>query len=51
MKNRHPFYYGPAVVSHNCRSYGLSNLVGDITLTVMTAGVWAIWWVIREVSR
>jgi len=33
------------------RGYGLSNLVGDLTLTAATGGVWAIWWIIREVSR
>jgi len=33
------------------RRYGLSNLVGDLVLTVMTGGLWVIWWIIREVRR
>lgn len=37
--------------THSCRGYGLSNLVGDLTLTGLTAGLWLVWVVIREVSR
>lgn len=33
------------------RKYGLSNLVGDLMLTGLTGGLWAIWWAIREVKR
>jgi hypothetical protein len=33
------------------RGYGLSNLVGDLVLTFATSGLWAIWWIIREVRR
>jgi len=44
--------YGVRVYStKKARGYGLSNLVGDITLTIFTGGVWIIWWIIREVSR
>lgn len=46
-----PFYYGPVATHHNCRSYGLSNLVGDITLIGLTFGLWFIWIIIREVMR
>lgn len=43
--------YSVLYTKHQCRSYGLSNLVGDITLTCATFGLWGIWWIIREVSR
>lgn len=33
------------------RGYGLSNFVGDVLLTIITFGWWAIWWIIREVRR
>lgn len=44
-------YYPTHTVYVQGRGYGLSNLVGDVVLTVCTSGLWAIWWIIREVSR
>lgn len=47
MRTHATYYYS----RQNCRSYGLSNFVGDITLTVMTGGLWIFWWIIREIKR
>lgn len=33
------------------RKYGLSNFVGDVMLSLCTGGLWAIWWIIREMRR
>ena len=30
------------------RRYGLSNLVGDLTLTGATFGLWLVWVIVRE---
>jgi hypothetical protein len=37
--------------TRRARGYGLSNLTGDILLTILTGGLWLIWWIIREVTR
>jgi hypothetical protein len=42
-------YPNPYYRYHNVRGYGLSNLVGDFTLTVITGGIWLIWVIIREI--
>ena len=31
------------------RKYGLSNFIGDMVMTAITAGAWLFWVVIREV--
>lgn len=52
MRNRPivTFGYFP-VAPYERRRYGLSNLIGDLILTFLTGGLWAIWWFIREVAR
>lgn len=44
--NRH-YYYN--IRPYRGRGYGLSNLIGDVTLSIATGGLWAVWWIIREV--
>lgn len=33
------------------RGYGLTNFIGDVFMTLITGGLWIIWWIIREVAR
>lgn len=33
------------------RGYGLTNFIGDVFMTFLTAGLWLIWVIVREVSR
>ena len=35
----------------NCRHYGLFNFLVDITLTLVTGGLWLIWIFVREMRR
>lgn len=42
-------YYGPR--TYKSRGYGLTNFIGDVFMTCITAGLWLIWVIIREVSR
>lgn len=45
------FFDGGPTPKKKPREYGLSNFVGDSCLTLLTGGLWAIWWIIREVTR
>lgn len=42
-------YYNPS--SSTGRNYGLSNLIGDVTMTCLTLGLWLIWWILREMEK
>lgn len=42
-------YHQPVYRSRPVRGYGLSNLVGDLTLFGATFGLWGIWIVVREI--
>jgi hypothetical protein len=30
------------------RGYGISNFIGDATMTIITCGLWLVWVIIRE---
>jgi hypothetical protein len=31
------------------REYGISNFIGDVVMTIITAGLWLLWVFIREI--
>jgi hypothetical protein len=33
------------------RGYGLTNFIGDATMTFLTCGLWLIWVIIREMKN
>jgi len=38
-------------MSKRCRRYGFFNFCLDVFMTCVTAGIWIIWIIIREVRR
>jgi hypothetical protein len=41
----------PTIYVKERKRYGFLNFVGDVIMTVITAGFWLIWVFVREVRR
>lgn len=52
--NSSPYFFAHLFKEHhmsNCRHYGLFNFLVDLTMTLITGGLWLIWIFVREMRH
>ena len=50
-KNKDPDSVDIHIYVHEKTGYGFSKFVGDVVMTVLTAGFWLIWIFVREMRK